>query len=143
MINKSLVYTGNAATYSDIFNWSGQRFVSKPGRNISISDTIHILATPNGGGTNYYYRRLTGPSSSPVLSSESLIPVSAFSIPPAMRGRASLTVPTGDSRTSDFFVRNGILYSAIHGGVNIGGGGFLKQLLNMSGFRSVRLVQQH
>ncbi len=124
ILDRSVAYSGGPVTYVDFFNWSGQRFCTKPGRNISVSDTIHLLATPNGGGTNYYYRRVTGTPSSPVMSGESLIPVSSFSIPPdAPGGSASITVPTGDARTSDFFVRNGILYSAIHGGVNIGGGG--------------------
>lgn len=123
VLDRSAAYSGGSLTYVDIVNWAGQRFCTKPGRNISVSDTIHLLSTPNGGGTNFYYRRLTGTPSSPVLSGESLIPVSSYSIPPdAPGGSASITVPTGDSRTSDFFVRNGILYIAIHAGVNIGGG---------------------
>jgi hypothetical protein len=123
ILDRSVAYSGGPVTYVDFVNWSGQRFCTKPGRNISVSDTIHLLATPNGGGTNFYYRRVTGTPSSPVMSGESLIPVSSFSIPPdAPGGSASITVPTGDARTSDFFVRNGILHIAIHGGVNIGGG---------------------
>lgn len=123
VLDRSAAYSGSITSYVDFYNWSGQRFVTKPGRNVSVSDTIHLLTTPNTGGTSFYYRRLTGTPSSPVLSGETSVTVSSYSIPPnAPGGSASITINTGDSRTSDFFVRDGILYSAIHCGVNINGG---------------------
>lgn len=123
VIDRSAAYSGSITSYVDFYNWTGQRFATKPGRNVSVSDTIHLLSTPNAGGTSYYYRRITGTPSSPVLSGETSLSVSSYSTPPtAPGGSAALTVYTGDSRTTDFFVRNGVLYSAIHCGVNINGG---------------------
>jgi hypothetical protein len=124
IIDRAVAYAGGSLTFVDIVNWSGQVFVTKPGRNISAGDTVHILATTFSGGTSVQYRRLTGTPAAPVLSAGTTISCSAYGSLPAKApgGSATATVVLGDSRTPDFFVRNGILHIAFHAGINFGGG---------------------
>ena len=122
IIDRALAYSGAALTFTDIVNWSGQVFVTKPGRNMSAGNDIYILATTYSGGTTVEFRTLTGAPASPVLSAATNINVNAYGIPPdAPGGSRSATVNTGDSRTSDFFVRNGVLNIAFHIGTTISG----------------------
>ncbi len=122
IIDRAVAYTGAAVTYVDIYNWSGQVFVTKPGRNMSSGNDIYTLATLWNGGTTVEFRKITGTPAAPVLSSATNISVSSYGLPPdAPGGSAAVTVNTGDSRTPDFFVRNNILNIAFHMGVNIGG----------------------
>ena len=123
IIDRAVAYTGAAVTYVDIYNWSGQVFVTKPGRNMSSGNDIYTLATKYNGGTSVEFRKITGTPASPVLSSATNISVSSYGVPPdAPGGSAAVTVNTGDSRTPDFFVRNNVLNIAFHMGATIGGG---------------------
>jgi hypothetical protein len=121
IIDRALAYSGSSLTYSDIVNWAGQKFVTKPGRNMSTGNDIYIFATTWNGGTSVELRTLTGTPASPVLSAATTIPVASYGASPSSvpGGSASNTVNTGDSRTPDFFVRNGILNIAFHMGATI------------------------
>lgn len=122
VIDRAIAYTGNTLSYVDFFNWPGQQFTTKPGRNTSPGNDIYLLATKWNGGTTAELRKITGTPSSPVLSSATFISVSSYGVPPdAPGGSSAITVATGDSRTPDFFIRNGVLNIAFGIGINIGG----------------------
>jgi hypothetical protein len=121
VIDRAVAYTGGTLpAYVDFYNWSGNVFVTKPGRNMSPGNDIYLLATLWNGGTYVEFRKITGTPSSPILSNGTNITVSAYGIPPdAPGGSSAVTVNTGDCRTPDFFVRNGILNIAFHVGITI------------------------
>jgi hypothetical protein len=123
VIDRALAYSGSSLSYGDFVSWSGNQFVTKPGRNMSSGNDIYLLATKYNGGTTVEFRKITGTPASPVLSTATNITVSAYgaSLSSVPGGSSANTVNTGDCRTPDFFVRNNVLNIAFHMGANIGG----------------------
>jgi hypothetical protein len=130
VIDRAAAYSGGAVPYVDIVNFAAPAggsvsnlFVTKPGRNQGASDaTIHLFTVRYDGGSNVAYRTITGPATAPVLSAGSLISVSSYTPPPdAAQNDTTLLVPTGDCRTPEFTVRDGILTIAWHTGVRVSG----------------------
>lgn len=130
VIDRELAYSGGPVPYVDLVNFAAppggnvnNLFVTKAGRNLTPGDsTIHVFTVRYGGGSNVAYRTLTGPPTAPVLSAGNLVPVSSYTPPPnAVQKGTSTLVNTGDCRTPEFTVRDGILTIAWHTGVQIQG----------------------
>ena len=129
LMNRDSLYHGQPVSYLDLVNFTGQQFVTKPGRNLSPDPTIYLLATQYAGGGSVYYGRITGPSTSPTLSFGSTITVQSYGQTSGSHntsnmvpgGSTATRVNDGDCRTPNFVVRNGVLHIAWHFGVSISG----------------------
>jgi hypothetical protein len=130
VLDRAAAYAGQALTYVDFVQFGPPPggdlhdvFVTKAARNLSPGDnTLHLLCVRTLGGSNVTYRTVTGSPTAPVLSTGSLVPVDVYApAAGAAQKGSTLLVPTNDARTTDFYVRNGVLTCAWHTSVTNGG----------------------
>jgi hypothetical protein len=130
ILDRALAYAGGPVPYVDLVNFApppggtvSNLFATKAGRNLTAGDsTIHVFTVRYDGGSDVAYRTITGPPTAPVLSAGSRVTVSSYTPPPnAVQKGTTTLVNTGDCRTPEFFVRDGLLTIAWHTGVRIQG----------------------
>jgi fibronectin type III domain protein len=120
VIDKSRAISGLTVTRYDFWNFGGS-FATKPGRCLTSSNRIELLATQAGGGSGVIYRRLEGLYGSLCLSTATFIPVSSYGAvvnAPQIATNPDGRINVGDCRTPEFTVRSDVATIAWHfGGV--------------------------
>ncbi len=130
ILDRAAAYAGQTLTYVDFANWAPPTggdyrdlFVTKAARNLTAGDNdIHLFCAPVTGSTTVTSTTIFGPPSAPIMSVPVLVPVRSYAMPAnAVQKGSATTVPTNDSRPTDFYVRNGVLTVALHESVSLGG----------------------
>ncbi len=125
VIDRAAAYSGGAVPYVDFYNFPSviggdvsSLFVTKPGRNTSPNDTVYCCSVRYNGGGYLTFRTITGPPTAPVLSTGRTILCSPYALPAnsPQLGTTNL-LASGDCRTPEFQVRNGMLHLAFHFGL--------------------------
>lgn len=125
VIDRAAAFSGGPVPFVDFYNFPNvvggdvsSLFVTKPGRNTSPNDTIFVASVRYSGGGYLTFRTITGPASAPVLSAGRTILCSPYALPAnsPQLGSGNL-LASGDCRTPEFHVRNGMLHIAWHFGL--------------------------
>ncbi len=117
VFSKAQLYSGAAATYTDFVNLTNadgtSAFAPKPAQNITADASGYIINTRPGGGSSITLWRIDNAPTAPTLTRVATVAVGTFAVPPSGKQPGGSSVNTGDCRTQDVAMRNGILYTGI------------------------------
>ncbi len=116
VLSKAQLYSGATATWTDfinLLNASGSSaFTVKAGRMISSSSSEYLLNTLPGGGSYVTLWRIDNAPNAPTLTRVATVSVGSYAVPPNGRQPGGSSVNSGDCRTQDVVMKNGIVYEA-------------------------------
>ncbi len=116
VLSKAQLYSGAPATWTDFINLlnanGSSAFTVKAGRMISSSNSEYLLNTLPGGGNFVTLWRIDNAPAAPTLTRVSTVTVGSYAVPPNGRQPGGSSVNSGDCRTQDVVMQNGIVYEA-------------------------------
>ncbi len=116
VLSKAQLYSGAAATWTDFTNLLNSNgtsaFTVKAGRMLSSSIAEYLLNTAPGGGNFVTLWRIDNAPAAPTLSRVATVSVGTYAVPPNGRQPGGSSVASGDCRTQDLVMQNGVVYEA-------------------------------
>ncbi len=116
VLSKAQLYSGATATWTDFVNLTNSNgtsaFTVKAGRMLSSSASEYLLNTLPGGGSFVTLWRIDNAPSAPTLTRVATVTVGTYAVPPNGRQPGGSSVASGDCRTQDMVMQNGVIYTA-------------------------------
>jgi type IX secretion system substrate protein len=116
VLSKAQLYSGASATWTDftsLLNADGSSaFTVKAGRMLSSSASEYLLNTRPGGGSSVTTWRIDNAPAAPTLTRVATVSVGTYGVPPNGRQPGGSSVASGDCRTQDVVMQNGVIYTA-------------------------------
>ncbi len=116
VLSKAQLYSGATATWTDFINLLNadgtSAFTVKAGRMLSSSLSEYLLNTRPGGGSSVTLWRIDNAPVAPSLTRVATVSVGTYAVPPNGRQPGGSSVASGDCRTQDLIMQNGIVYQA-------------------------------
>ncbi|HLX12240.1 MAG TPA: T9SS type A sorting domain-containing protein [Bacteroidota bacterium] len=116
VLSKAQLYSGATATYTDFTNLKNadgtSAFTVKAGRMLSSSASEYLINTEPGGGSYVTLWRIDNAPTAPTLTRVATVSVAAYGVPPSARQTGGGSVASGDCRTQDMVMQNGVVYEA-------------------------------
>ncbi len=116
VLSKTQLYSGAPATWTDFVNLlnsnGSSAFTVKAGRMLSSSSSEYLLNTLPGGGSFVTLWRIDNAPTAPTLTRVATVTVGSYAVPPNGRQPGGSSVASGDCRTQDVIMKNGIVYEA-------------------------------
>ncbi len=86
ILNKSQLYSGQTANYTDFYNMQNSNsstvFTIKPAHNFGTISSEYLINTASGGGNYLSLWRIDNPITNPVLTLQSTLSVGSYNDPP-------------------------------------------------------------
>jgi hypothetical protein len=117
VLSKAELYSGaSTVTWTDFVNLlnsnGSSAFTVKAGRMLSSSNSEYLLNTLPGGGSYVSLWRIDNAPASPTLTRVATVSVGSYAVPPNGRQPGGSSVASGDCRTQDVVMQNGVVYTA-------------------------------
>jgi len=116
VLSKAQLYAGLTATWTDFTNLlnsnGSSAFTVKAGRMLSSSASEYLINTAPGGASFVTLWRIDNAPTAPTLTRVSTVTVGTYSVPPNGRQPGGSSVASGDCRTQDMVMQNGVIYEA-------------------------------